>query len=285
MRRRREVRAERKRGPICLGTNRASLLDQRHPSPRHGKAVGICGEAVARGFCDQAGGEAGVLLLDQIGKAADPIGNDGAGGFEMELGGVACADDFVGLDGGGFVGGKVDGVGWQGEMVGVPFEDREIGGQVAQHRIGAALIGEFDLTPAELGIAAEGVFSARAAGHRLRAQADTEGGFAAERGIIEQSGEVGQVGVAVIGKRGLFAAKSDQRIEAVGVWQFAVEPWFVEVDHGGGFVQSDADLAVMGDGGVFDDGDAHGFPRFCRTMPKRDFSRKRCFGLANPGKR
>ncbi|GLS85059.1 hypothetical protein GCM10010873_00320 [Cypionkella aquatica] len=48
-------------------------------------------------------------------------------------------------------------------------------------------------------------------------------------------------------------------------------------------MQGDADLTVMGDGGVFDDGDAHGFPpEMQRTMRERDFDRKRCFGLANP---
>jgi hypothetical protein len=34
-------------------------------------------------------------------------------------------------------------------------------------------------------------------------------------------------------------------------------PWAENVDQGGGFVQGDADLSVMRDAGIFDDGNAH----------------------------
>ena len=49
------------------------------------------------------------MRLYQIREAAGPVGDDGAVGLKVELGGVAGAADLVRLYGGGWVGGEMDG--------------------------------------------------------------------------------------------------------------------------------------------------------------------------------
>jgi hypothetical protein len=61
----------------------------------------------------------------------------------------------------------------------------------------------------------------------------------------------------VVVKGGLFAAEHHKRIGMHGFGQRLARPWAVDVDQGGGFVQGDANLSVMRDAGIFNDGNAH----------------------------
>ena len=65
------------------------------------------------------------VAVGDMGKFAGPVGDEGAVGLEMELhaiGGATDAETLVPRDGRG---GKVGGIGGQGEGVGMPLEDRE----------------------------------------------------------------------------------------------------------------------------------------------------------------
>ena len=178
----------------------------------------------------------------------------------MELGGIACAADAVTLHRNSRVCGQMHSPFGQGESVGVPLKDRKPRGQMTQHRIGAALVCQMDMDAAMFGMSADVVHRPRAARKDLAAKANAQHSRSRQGGIMHQAGKIGQIRVAVIGKRVLLAAKGHQRIKAANAWQFAIQPRAKKVDGGGGFVQGHADLAVMGDGGIFNDRDAHEGP-------------------------
>ena len=139
----------------------------------------------------------------------------------------------------------------------MPLENREIGGQVVQDRVGGGGVKGLDLTPAEFIGATDLVLRAKAAGENLRAEADAQYGAVRGSSFLHQAGEGGQVGVGLVREGVLLAAKDDQGVMVEEGGEDAVAPRAKDLDPGGAFVQGDADLAVMGDGGVFDDGNAH----------------------------
>ncbi len=102
------------------------------------------------------------------------------------------------------------------------------------------------------------VLAAIGAGEELRAEADAEDRPVQCGEIGHQAGEIGQVGVGMVVDRRLFPAEHHQRIRIDRGWQGLARPGLVDVDQRRSFVQGDADLAMMGDAGVLDDGDAHG---------------------------
>ena len=146
----------------------------------------------------------------------------------------------------------------QGEGVGVPLEDREGVRHGREDGIGAARLGQGDVGPAEFRRGAQVVFRAIGPGQQLRAKADAENGFVGHCIGLHQAGQRGQVGVGVVVGRGLFAAEHHQRVRLRYCGQGLAGPGPMLVDQRGAFVQRDADLAVVRDAGILDDGDAHG---------------------------
>jgi hypothetical protein len=58
----------------------------------------------------------------------------------------------------------------------------------------------------------------------------------------------------------LITPKGHQRIIAAQLWQSAVAPGFPQLNPRARLVQGDADLTMMGYGGILDDGYAHFSP-------------------------
>ena len=146
----------------------------------------------------------------------------------------------------------------QGEGVGMPLKDRKAVGKPAQHRVVLAFCGQLHLGPAKFRRGADVVGAAKGAGGELRAKADAKRRAVGGGEAGDQFCQLGQIGVGVIGQRILLAAKDDQGVMVGGVLrQGLAEMGFEKVDPRAGFVQRDADLAVVGDAGIFDDGDAH----------------------------
>ena len=125
-------------------------------------------------------------------------------------------------------------------------------------RIGAAFVSKTDIDPAELRRGAKVVLGPIGTGEDLRAKAYPKH-RAVHRGVIgHQAGEVRQIGVGLVVKGSLFAAEHDKGIGVDGLRQGLARPGLVEINQRGLFMQRHADLAVVGDPGVLDDGDAHG---------------------------
>ena len=76
--------------------------------------------------------------------------------------------------------------------------------------------------------------------------------------MSHQVGKRRNVGVGLVGHGALFATKNDTRVMGIRVGQDAVALRPENLDQRGAFVQSISDLAVIGDGGVFDNDDARG---------------------------
>lgn len=204
------------------------------------------------------GGPAWMDPLGQVGKGAGPVLDDSAVRLEMELGAIGGTADTKGLMCGSRTLRKVDGTLGQGEGVGVPLENREGVGKAAKHRVGAACLGKADVDPAELGRGAEVVIGPIGASQKLRPKADAKNGFTG--GVVggHQVGESWQIGVGVIVGGGLLAAKDHKGIGVIGRGKRVVGPGFPKVYQRSLFVKCHADLTVVRDPGVLDDGDAHG---------------------------
>ena len=70
-------------------------------------------------------------------------------------------------------------------------------------------------------------------------------------------------------QRRLLTAEHHQRVMLARLRQPPVLPGFVKVDPRRRLMQGDADLSVMGDAGVFDDGNAHGGIGSRGLLPQR----------------
>jgi IMP dehydrogenase len=224
-------------------------------------------------FLAKGGGEIGVAvrpagghLVNQVGESGEPVGDHWAVGLEMELGAVGGAADAEGLMRSGGAGGEVDGAMRQGEGVGVPLEDRKGLRHGGEDRIGAARVGQGDVGPAELWRGAKVVLGPEGAGEELRAKADAEDGFVGIAVGAHQPGEGGQVGVSVVVRSRLLAAEDDEGVGLCRFGQGLAGPGAVLVDQGGAFVERHADLTVVRDTGILDDGDAHGGSGFGGKM-------------------
>jgi IMP dehydrogenase len=156
------------------------------------------------------------------------------------------------------------GPGGQGEGVAVPLKNRETRIDTCKHWVSMACIRQGHIAPSEFRGGADVVIGTAGAGEQLRAKADAQHGFIGRRVGRHQMGEGGQVGVGAIGAGVLFATEDDKRIGVIHGGQAIVGPWLPQVDHGGGFVQGDADKAVMGDLGIFDNRHAHEHPPVLR---------------------
>jgi hypothetical protein len=133
--------------------------------------------------------------------------------------------------------------------------------QGAQNRIGAARLGQRHVAPAEFAHRPQVVRRPESPGQHLAAQADAQHRAIRRRIVGHQPGQPWQIRVRMVIGRGLFAAEHNQRVGIHRLGQRLARPGLPQVDLGGGLVQGHADLAVMGDAGVFDDGDAHGVLR------------------------
>ncbi len=231
--------------------------DQADPSPRDGEAMGIslcpCEGRAFGMLCGPVGGDA----FDHMGEFAHPVAHHGAARLEMELRAIGRAAKAKGLmrgRGGACQMGCAFG---QGERVGMPLEDGECCGQVAQDGVRRGLLPQRDLAPAEFPRLAQSVFRAKTPREKLRAKADAEHGPPAFARIAHEPREGGKIGVGVVIRGRLFAAKDDQSVMGAEVGQAAIGPWFVQVDLGRRLVQGHAHLPVMGDAGVFDNRNAH----------------------------
>ncbi len=214
----------------------------------------VAGRKVVKA-CAPSGGQP----VDKAGEGASPIRGNRAADLEMELHAIGGAADPEGLLRNRLRRCELSRVRRQRESVGMPLKDRECRGTRPKNRIGAPGICQRDIVPAELQFPRQEVCRAERPRQDLRAKADAKD-RAILRGVVgHQAGKRWQVGMRVIIRRCLFAAKDDQCIGIDGSRQRLTGPGLVLVDQGTCLMQGHADLAMMGDTGVFNDGDAHGF--------------------------
>ncbi len=101
---------------------------------------------------------------------------------------------------------------------------------------------------------------------QLRSKADAQNGGARQRCFIHQPGQFRQIGMRGICQCVLLSAKHHKCIKLRHVGQTAILPRCEHINPRARHMQGNANLTVMGNGGIFHDGNAHGRLSAARTL-------------------
>lgn len=130
------------------------------------------------------------------------------------------------------------------ESIAVPVKNRKLPGYSGKDWIGGSLISAGHFVPAEFDRTTQNIFGAVAAGDKLTAETNPEHSLAGIAEALDKSCQCRKIGVGIVGKGILIAAKYDQRMMTrIALRQDFAKVGLTQVYCSGCFFQCAADLA------------------------------------------